>query len=88
MRQVSRTLPRVERILLTPRGHPFDHPAGQFEPMYDGYRGLLHVTRKGCHIQSGNVLKPFQNLCYWVREELPVKVEGSEVIELIHYLCK
>jgi ATP-dependent DNA ligase len=33
------------------------------------------VTRQGCWFRSkrGNVLKRFQDLCYWVREELPVK---------------
>jgi bifunctional non-homologous end joining protein LigD len=73
--RVSRTLPTVEPIPLTPRDHPFDNPAWLFEPKYDGYRGLLYVTRKGCHFRSkrGNVLKRFQELCYWVREELPVK---------------
>ncbi len=70
-----RTLPVVEPILLTPRPDPFDDPGWLFEPKYDGYRGLLYVTRTDCHFRSelGNVLKRFQELCYWVREELPVK---------------
>jgi ATP-dependent DNA ligase len=37
----------VEAILLTARRDPFDNPAWLFEPKYDGYRGLLYVTRKG-----------------------------------------
>jgi bifunctional non-homologous end joining protein LigD len=81
-----RALPLVEPILLTPRPDPFDDPAWLFEPKYDGYRGLLYVTRKGCHFRSkrGNVLKRFQELCYWVREELPVReaILDGEVVAL------
>lgn len=84
--RVSRTLPTVEPILLTPRRDPFDDFASLFEPKYDGYRGLLYVARKGCHFRSkrGNVLKRFQELCYWVREELPVKeaILDGEVVAL------
>ncbi len=82
----AKTLPTVEPILLTPRGDPFDDPAWLFEPKYDGYRGLLYVTRKGCEFRSkrGNLLKRFQELCYWVREELPVKeaILDGEVVAL------
>jgi ATP-dependent DNA ligase len=62
--RVSRTLPTVEPILLTPRGDAFDDPAWLFEPAYDGYRGLLYVTRNGCHFRSkrGNTLKRFEEL--------------------------
>jgi bifunctional non-homologous end joining protein LigD len=84
--RVSRTLPAVEPVLLTPRSDPFDDPAWLFEPQYDGYRGLLYVTRKGCHFRSkqGSILKRFQELCYWVREELPVKeaILDGEVVAL------
>jgi bifunctional non-homologous end joining protein LigD len=84
--RVSRTLPTVEPILLTPRGDPFDDSAWLFEPKSDGYRGLLYVTRKGCHFRSkrGNIMKRFEELCYWVREELPVKkaVLDGEVLAL------
>ena len=71
----SRTLPLVEPIRLTPRREPFEDSTWLFEPKYDGYRGLLYVTRQGCHFHSkrGNILKRFEQLCYWVREELPVK---------------
>jgi ATP-dependent DNA ligase len=43
--RTSRTLPLVEPILRTSRLEPFDDPAWLFEPNYDGYRGLLYVTR-------------------------------------------
>jgi bifunctional non-homologous end joining protein LigD len=87
----SLTLPvalptRIEPILLTPRPDPFDDPAWLFEPKYDGYRGLLYVTRNGCHFRSkrGNILKQFEQLCYWVREELPVRgaILDGEVVAL------
>jgi ATP-dependent DNA ligase len=73
--RVTGTLPVVEPILLTPRRDPFNDPAWLFEPKYDGYRGLLYVTRKDCHFRSkrGNVLRRFEELCHWVRDELPVK---------------
>jgi ATP dependent DNA ligase-like protein len=49
-------------------------------------RGLLYVTRKGCHFRSkrGNLLKRFEELCYGVREELPVKeaILDGEVVAL------
>ena len=83
---VARTLPVVQPILLTPRPDPFDDPAWRFEPRYDGYRGLLYVTRKGCWFRSkrGNNLRRFDQLCYWVREELPAKkaILDGEVVAL------
>jgi hypothetical protein len=84
--RVTRTLPLVEPVLLTSPHEPFDDPAWLFEPKYDGYRGLLYVTRQGCHFRSkrGNILKRFEELCYWVREELPVKeaILDGEVVAL------
>jgi bifunctional non-homologous end joining protein LigD len=82
----TKTLPSIQPILLTPRRDPFDDPAWLFEPKYDGYRGLLYVTRKGCWIRSkrGNMLNRFDQVCYWVREELPVKeaILDGEVVAL------
>ena len=46
----------------------------------------MYVTGKGCWIRSkrGNILKRFDQLCYWVREELPVKeaILDGEVVAL------
>jgi bifunctional non-homologous end joining protein LigD len=85
-RSRTRTLPQVEPILLTRGGDPFDDPAWLFEPKYDGYRGLLYVTRNGCHFRSkrGNVLKRFEELGYRVRKELAVKeaILDGEVVAL------
>jgi hypothetical protein len=84
--RIARTLPVVEPILLTPRPDPFDDPAWLFEPKYDGYRGLLYVTRNGCHFRSkrGNLLRRFEELCHWVRELLSVKeaILDGEVVAL------
>jgi hypothetical protein len=57
----TRTLPTVEPILLTPRPDPFDDPAWLFEPKYDGFRGLLHITPTGATFTSkrGLPLKRF-----------------------------
>ena len=84
--RVRSTLPVVEPILLTPRPDPFSDPAWLFEPKYDGYRGLLYITRRSCCFRSkrGNVLTRFQELCHWVREGLPVKeaILDGEVVAL------
>jgi bifunctional non-homologous end joining protein LigD len=84
--RTTRTLPEVQPVLLTPRAEPFDDPAWLFEPKYDGFRGLLYVTRKGCYIRSrrGNHLRQFEQLCHWVRDELPVReaILDGEVVAL------
>jgi bifunctional non-homologous end joining protein LigD len=80
------TLPLVEPIIPVARALPFDDPAYLFEPKYDGFRGLLYLTRGDCYFRSkrGNVLKKFQELAYWVREELRVKevILDGEVVAL------
>jgi ATP-dependent DNA ligase len=46
----------------------------------------LDVLRKGCWFRSkrGNILRRFDQLCYWIREELPVKetILDGEVVAL------
>jgi ATP-dependent DNA ligase len=65
---------------------PFDGPEWLFEPKYDGFRGLLYLTGRDCHFRSkrGNVLRGFEHLCYWVREELVERdvILDGEVIAL------
>ena len=84
--RATKTLPDVQPVLLTPRREPFNDPAWLFEPKYDGYRGLLYVTRQGCWFRSKreNILRRFDHLCYWVREALPVKeaILDGEVVAL------
>lgn len=80
------TLPRIRPIVPIPCDEPFDHPDWLFEPKYDGVRGLLHVTSRECRFLSraGDVLERFQELAYWVREELPVKeaILDGEIVAL------
>jgi len=80
------TLPPIRPIVPVPCDEPFDHPDWLFEPKYDGVRGLLHVTSRECCFLSkgGAVLARFQELGYWVREELPVKeaILDGEIVAL------
>ena len=50
--RVRKTLPLVEPIIPELHGVPFDDQAWLFEPKYDGFRGLLYVTRQGCYFRS------------------------------------
>jgi bifunctional non-homologous end joining protein LigD len=79
-------LEEVEPIVPVARSGAFDDPAYLFEPKYDGFRGLLYVTRRDCYFRSklGTVLEQFQELAYWVREELSVKevILDGEVVAL------
>ena len=85
-RRSTSILPLVEPVVPQRLERPFDDAAWVFEPKYDGFRGLLYVTRRDCHFRSkrGNVLRRFQDLCHWVREELPVKeaILDGEVVAL------
>src|SRR5215216_6730118 len=80
------TLPLVTPIVPLLRDQPFDDPAYLFEPKYDGFRGLLYLSGRECHFRSkrGNALKQFEQLCYWVREELRVRevILDGEVVAL------
>jgi ATP dependent DNA ligase-like protein len=83
-RQIS--LPMVAPIVPVLRNQPFDDTAYLFEPKYGGFRGLLYLTGGGCHFRSkrGNVLKQFDELCYWVQQELRVRqaILDGEVVAL------
>jgi bifunctional non-homologous end joining protein LigD len=80
------SLPRVTPIVAVARDDPFDDPEWLFEPKYDGFRGLLYVTRSDCWFRSkrGHVLDQFRELCHWVREELPVReaILDGEIVSL------
>jgi bifunctional non-homologous end joining protein LigD len=85
-RRSTTALPLVEPVVPQRLERPFDDPSWLFEPKYDGFRGLLYVTRRDCHFRSkrGNVLRRFQELCHWIRQELPVKeaILDGEVVAL------
>ena len=80
------SLPLVEPIV--PKLYPaaFDDPAWLFEPKYDGFRGLLYLNGRECRFRSkrGNALRRFEQLCFWVREELPDRdmILDGEVVSL------
>src|SRR5215210_3183374 len=85
-RRAIDTLPLVEPVVPIVRDQPFDDPANLFEPKFDGFRGLLYLPPEGCHIRSqrGNILRQFEELGLWVRDELRVRtaILDGEVIAL------
>src|ERR671920_714155 len=72
MAQRTTVLPRVEPIAPTLRPHPFNDPAWLFEPKYDGFRGVLYLSRNGGGLYSkrGNRMTRFQALADQVGAEL------------------
>ena len=66
------TLPHVEPIVPTLRADAFDDPAWVFEPKYDGFRGLVYLTRDQCLIRSkrGHVYTRFGELLPKLREHV------------------
>lgn len=69
---VVQTLPRIEPIVPMTRPQPFSDPAWLFEPKYDGFRGLLYLSRKSCTLYSkrGDRMTRFQDLAERIRAEL------------------
>src|SRR5688500_4050850 len=70
-----RPVPRDEPIIPEVRGAPFDHPDWLFEPKYDGFRGLLHVTPTEATFLSKRrlTLKQFASLADEIRDQLRVR---------------
>jgi ATP-dependent DNA ligase len=73
--RVNRILPAIQPILPELQSTPFDHRDWVFEPKYDGFRGLLHITRTGAAFTSkrGLPLKRFDQLAREVRDQLRVR---------------
>jgi bifunctional non-homologous end joining protein LigD len=71
--RLASTLPRVQPILPTLKGQPFNNPAWLYEPKYDGFRGIVYLTRKSCSICSkrGNRFSRFEELRRQICAELP-----------------
>src|SRR5918995_5221812 len=84
--QVSICLPRVEPIVPVPRGQAFNDPAWLFEPKYDGFRGMLYLTRQSCTLYSkrGNRMTRFRDLAEQLRAELPRRevILDGEIVAL------
>src|ERR687896_2246945 len=74
-RATTKTLPAIQPILPELQATPFDHPDWLFEPKYDGFRGLLHITPSGAGFTSkrGLPLKRFDQLAREVRDHLRVR---------------
>jgi hypothetical protein len=60
--RIFASLPAIEPIVPTARPQPFNDPAWLFEPKYDGFRGMLYVTRQSCTLysQRGNAMTRFR----------------------------
>jgi bifunctional non-homologous end joining protein LigD len=69
----SACLPRVDPIVPTARPQSFSGSGWVFEPKYDGFRGVLYLTRRSSVLYSkrGNVMRRFQSLADQLRAELP-----------------
>src|SRR3954468_13153476 len=85
----SRTLyalPFVRPIAPVLRRDPFNRPAWLFEPKYDGFRGMLYLTRTRCAFYSkrGNRMKRFAELAAMVAEQLPRReaILDGEIVAL------
>jgi bifunctional non-homologous end joining protein LigD len=78
--------PRIAPIVPVLRRAPFSHAAWFFEPKYDGFRGVLSMTRQGCvfHSKRGNRMRRFQDLAREVGEQLDLRdvVLDGEIIAL------
>src|SRR5690349_22333750 len=85
-RQRAPALPVIEPIVPLLYPEPFDGPEWLFEPKYDGYRGLFYLSGRHCEFRSkrNNVLRRFEMLCQWVREELSTRdvILDGEVVAL------
>ena len=79
-------LPRVVPIVAVIRRQPFDDRDWLFEPKYDGFRGVLYLTRQGCTFYSklGNTMSRFRDLAEQVRTELPRRevILDGEIVAL------
>src|SRR4051812_38927796 len=80
------TLPKVAPIVPKLRSAPFNHPAWVFEPKYDGFRGMVYLTRHSCSIYSkrGNRFSRFEDLRQHICAELPRReaILDGEVVAL------
>jgi bifunctional non-homologous end joining protein LigD len=79
-------LPAIPPIVPTLKPDPFNHPAWLFEPKYDGFRGMLYLTRSGCSLYSkrGNWMTRFANLARQVAAELGARelILDGEIVSL------
>jgi bifunctional non-homologous end joining protein LigD len=79
-------LPAIEPIVLTSYPEPFDDPDWFFEPKYDGFRGILYSSAKGCEIRSRRDFQfdRFNELCRRIQSVVGPKdfILDGEVVAL------
>jgi bifunctional non-homologous end joining protein LigD len=79
-------LPLIRPIVPRLRSHPFNDHEWLFEPKYDGFRGVLYLTRAGCTLYSkrGNRMTRFEQLAQQLRDELPRReaILDGEIVAL------
>jgi bifunctional non-homologous end joining protein LigD len=83
---ITTALPRVEPIVPIVRPKPFSDPAWLFEPKYDGFRGLVYISRGKCVMRSkrGNVFTWFADLGPTICEQLHAReaILDGEIVAL------
>jgi bifunctional non-homologous end joining protein LigD len=74
----SPALPRIQPVVPVIQEYPFNHQAWLFEPKYDGFRGMLYLTRQSCTLYSkrGNRMTRFQAFA----DQLAAELGGRELI--------
>ncbi|MFL5531278.1 MAG: hypothetical protein ACJ8BC_04795 [Gemmatimonadales bacterium] len=84
--QLRSALPSIPPIVPTLKPDPFNHPAWLFEPKYDGFRGMLYLSRSGCNLYSkrGNLMTRFAGLSRQVAGELGARelILDGEIVAL------
>jgi bifunctional non-homologous end joining protein LigD len=84
--KTSRVLPFVRPIVPILREQPFSRPGWLFEPKYDGFRGMLYLTRTGSSLYSkrGNRMKRFEELAWQLAAQLPRReaILDGEIVAL------
>ncbi len=71
-------MPTIDLVQPVRRPDAFDDPEWLFEPMYDGFRGLLHSTAIGCeiHVAQELLADRLHDLC----ERIHAVLNGREAI--------
>lgn len=71
-------MPTIDLVQPVRRPDAFDDPEWLFEPMYDGFRGLLHSTATGCeiHVAQELLADRLPGLC----ERIHAVLNGREAI--------
>jgi bifunctional non-homologous end joining protein LigD len=71
-------LPQVTPVPLVPRPDPFDQAGWLFEPKYDGFRGMLYASSRGCEIRSRRDIRLQRFVELWDR--VAGVLQGREAI--------